>query len=165
MSYESSLGAGLIDTILGTNSGAPTLTKTVATPATPSMVQAKAATAQAAVIAASPAQRRLPIAAVRAFQQVYGNGLAVDGVYGTNTRSALVTVTGDRNLPAVEAAPASLPSPSDLIPDLPPAEEESASSWLVPVAVVGTVVTVAGYLFFRKRPVRANRKSRLRGAV
>jgi peptidoglycan hydrolase-like protein with peptidoglycan-binding domain len=161
--YETEgLGESIVDRLFGT--GQTSLSKTVTPSASPTMVQAKAASAVAAVVGASSAQRRAPIPAVLAFQQVYGNNLAVDGVYGQNTRAALAAVTGRQNLPAVETS--SVPSPSDLIPALPealPEESAPASSWIVPVAVVGTVVSVAGYLFFRKRPMKPNRKARLRG--
>lgn len=148
----------------------PTKSGVAATTSRSSTVQVKAAAAMAAVARATPERRRTPMVEVRAFQQVYGAGLSVDGVYGFNTRAAIALVTGNRNLPPVASGVSSAPSPGDLIPSLLPPLPESlpqesgaVSSWLVPVAVVSTVVAVAGFLFLRKKkPVRPNRKSRLR---
>lgn len=125
-----------------------------------------------AVSAASSTARRSPIAAVRSFQQAHG-GLTVDGIYGPNTRSALATVTGRTDLPAVSSGGSSASSYAPAAPvDVAPAPEPSSafdlttltsgtttSSWMVPVAVVSAVVLVAGGLIYRqRRRVRPNRR-------
>jgi hypothetical protein len=155
--------------LLGLGAAAPTapdMTFTLAE--TDPTVTANAAIS--AVIANPTAvQNRLPIPAVRTFQLAYGHGLAVDGIYGTNTRSALATVTGRTNLPLPPSPSAitsgtsyvSTPVPPALDPTLAPADS-SPSAWLVPVAVVSSVVVVAGVVMMRRKKMASNRRRLLR---
>ena len=92
---------------------------------TVAQVRTKAAAAVAAVLSASEAQLRAGNTAIRAFQQVWGQGLAVDGIYGPATRAALIQVTGATNLPAPPGRSgaftgggggSSLPVPSEATP-------------------------------------------------
>jgi hypothetical protein len=132
---------------------------------------ARSAVAQLNTMTAT--QLRMPNDKVRLFQQAYGHGLTADGIYGPATRRALALTlnTSESNLPAVPVA--QTPSgggyvPTTTTPVATPTEPtvetaSDATSWVVPVAVVGTVVAVAGYMIVRRRrAVAANRRRRAR---
>lgn len=139
---------------------------------TVAQVRAKAAAAVAAVLSASEAQLRAGNTAIRAFQQVWGQGLAVDGIYGPATRAALIQVTGATNLPAPPGRSgaftgggggSSLPVPSEATPVVAEEAPVDASTWLLPVGIVSIVVITAGVIIMRRRrAVKANRRRRMR---
>jgi peptidoglycan hydrolase-like protein with peptidoglycan-binding domain len=133
-------------------------------------VSSAAAAAVAAVTSATAAARRASIPAVATFQRAYGHGLTVDGIYGPATRAALATATGRTDLPAAGSSGGGgggggssststevTPTPSDL--DTSSGGGTTERPWLIPVAVVSTLVIVAGVVMLR-RPVRANRRRR-----
>jgi len=129
----------------------------------------EAAHAAADAVNAPGASLHSPIAAVHTFQTAYGQGLTVDGIYGPNTRAALLHILGPVTLPGGTTAPTTRPTtthpgthtgPSSIVsPDmLTPPDESQLPSWAVP-AMIGTAVVIAGGLFwFYRRPVRANRR-------
>jgi len=131
---------------------------------------AAALAAAAAVRSASATQLAGHIAAVEAFQQAYGHGLTVDGRYGANTRAALVTATGQSDLPAVGGGGGGSHITGSYVSTTPAADpgtdpgaapEHTTPTWLVPVAVVSVLVLVAGGIMYRQRkPVAANRRHR-----
>lgn len=140
--------------------------------ASSAQVLAAARSAVAQLNTMTTTQLRMPNDKVRLFQQAYGHGLAADGIYGSATRRALALTlnTSESNLPAVPVAqtpsgggyvPA--PTPTVTTPEAPAETMPDATSWVVPVAVVGTVVAVAGYMIVRRRrAVAANRRRRAR---
>lgn len=136
----------------------------------PAEIAAAARQAVSVVTTLSAEQLLSPVTAVRSFQNIYGHGLTVDGIYGPATRAALAEVTGQRNLPPPPSRTPSIPSitPSSATPSTSPTEvvdsvtASGPPSWLVPVAVVGTVVAVAGVVLLRRKraPVTANKRRR-----
>lgn len=138
-------------------------------------INAKARAAIAAVNAATSAQlaSSAGIEAVRSFQAAYGQGLTVDGRFGTHTRAALLTVIPGATLPGgaaaarttsyVQPSGGGAPVPVSTGPDELITDSERPA-WVVPSLVVGGVVLLAsGLLIMRKGTrMRANRLRRNR---
>jgi len=155
--------------MVGLGAGAPASNTSAAPDMTFSLADpdVAAAAAVSAIMSASASQLRSSIAAVRDFQTAYGQGLAVDGIYGPNTRAALVAVTGRTDLPSTGSSGSSggsvSTSTSSYTASPPLAPTSSTPSWLIPVAVVSTLVIVAGGLMLtRRRPAPVAARSSVR---